>query len=94
MDAQTTVGHSSPELFQAQPGFSDAVNGNIIRSEIEGGVYLRQRLQRPRHPHLFAGSTERDATTPVEPVRARKQAPLSPQGSPVEFRGLRIRELP
>ncbi len=44
MDAQTTIGHSSPELFQAQPGFSDAVNGNIIRSEVEGGVYLRNLL--------------------------------------------------
>ena len=28
-------------LFAANPHFSDAVNGNIIRSEIEGGVYLR-----------------------------------------------------
>ena len=28
-------------LFEANPHFSDAVNGNIIRSEIEGGVYLK-----------------------------------------------------
>ena len=36
MDSQ-----SNPDLFKAQPGFADSVNGNIIRSEIEGGVYLR-----------------------------------------------------
>ena len=36
MDSQ-----SNPDLFKAQPGFPDSVNGNIIRSEIEGGVYLR-----------------------------------------------------
>jgi len=32
---------SNPELFRAHPHFSDAVNGNIIRSEIEGGVHLK-----------------------------------------------------
>ena len=30
-----------PQLFEPHPNFSDAVNSNIIQSEIEGGVYLR-----------------------------------------------------
>jgi len=41
MDTQASGGISNPGLFEANPHFSDAVNGNIIRSEIEGGVYLR-----------------------------------------------------
>ena len=32
---------SVPDLFTAHPHWSDRVNDNIIRSEIEGGVYLR-----------------------------------------------------
>jgi hypothetical protein len=39
MDVQTTV--EIPDLFVANPHFSDSVNRNIIGSEIEGGVYLR-----------------------------------------------------
>ena len=39
MDVQTTV--QIPNLFVANPHFSDSVNRNIIGSEIEGGVYLR-----------------------------------------------------
>jgi hypothetical protein len=30
-----------PKMFQPSPHFSDAVNCNIVRSEIEGGVHLR-----------------------------------------------------
>jgi hypothetical protein len=39
MDVQTTF--EVPDLFVANPHFSDSVNRNIIGSEIEGGVYLR-----------------------------------------------------
>jgi len=31
----------APELFNASPNLSDEINHNIIQSEIEGGVYLR-----------------------------------------------------
>jgi hypothetical protein len=41
MDTQASIGISNPVLFEASPHFSDAVNRNIIQSEIEGGVYLR-----------------------------------------------------
>ena len=41
MDTQTLAGRPNPVLFAAHPHFSDSVNRNIIRSEIEGGVYLR-----------------------------------------------------
>ena len=30
----------SPDLFSPHPSLSDAINRNIIRSEVEGGVYL------------------------------------------------------
>jgi hypothetical protein len=33
-----------PDLFVAHRNFSDAVNANIIRSEIEGGVHLRNLM--------------------------------------------------
>lgn len=32
---------SSPSLFEISPNLSDEVNRQIVRSEIEGGVYLR-----------------------------------------------------
>jgi len=41
MDTQTSTGIPQPELFAAHPHFSDSVNSNIVRSEIEGGVYLK-----------------------------------------------------
>ncbi len=31
---------ASPNLFRCHPNFSDEVNGNIVQSEIEGGVFL------------------------------------------------------
>src|ERR1700678_1017305 len=40
MNTQTLAGIPNPVLFVANPHFSDSVNRNIIRSEIEGGVYL------------------------------------------------------
>ena len=41
MDPNTPPGLQDPTLFAAQPYFTDAINSNIIQSEIEGGVYLR-----------------------------------------------------
>jgi hypothetical protein len=41
MDPNTSTGLHDPTLFAAQPYFADSVNHNIIQSEIEGGVYLR-----------------------------------------------------
>jgi hypothetical protein len=37
----TTTQPEIPELYEPSPHLSDAVNHNIIRSEIEGGVHLR-----------------------------------------------------
>jgi hypothetical protein len=39
MDAQATV--EVPALYTPNPHFSDSVNRNIIGSEIQGGVHLR-----------------------------------------------------
>jgi hypothetical protein len=44
MDTRISTGVLDPQLFEPNPHFSDAVNANIIRSEIEGGVYLRDLL--------------------------------------------------
>ncbi len=41
MDTQVSAGISNPSLYVANPHLSDSVNRNIIRSEIEGGVYLK-----------------------------------------------------
>jgi hypothetical protein len=41
MAAKTSIDISDPVLFVAHPHFSDSVNRNIIQSEIEGGVHLR-----------------------------------------------------
>jgi hypothetical protein len=36
----TTAAVPVPKLFMPHPNFSDEVNRNIVRSEVEGGVYL------------------------------------------------------
>src|SRR5271166_776631 len=41
MDSQSLANIPNPTLYVANPNLSDAVNHNIIQSEIEGGVYLR-----------------------------------------------------
>ena len=40
----TSTDSITPVLFEPNPHFSDAVNRNIIQSEIEGGVHLRDLL--------------------------------------------------
>jgi hypothetical protein len=40
MDTHLSGGISKPGLHVANPHLADSVNRNIIRSEIEGGVYL------------------------------------------------------
>ncbi len=37
----TTTAPEIPQLFEPSPHLSDAVNRNIVQSEIEGGVHLR-----------------------------------------------------
>jgi len=41
MDTQTSIGIPEPTLFVENPHLGDSVNRNIVRSEIEGGVHLR-----------------------------------------------------
>lgn len=41
MDTNAATMAPSPALFQPSPYFDDPINGNIIQSEIEGGVDLR-----------------------------------------------------
>jgi hypothetical protein len=44
MDTQVTHSIPDPSLYEVSPYFSDAVNRNIIQSEIEGGVFLNDLL--------------------------------------------------
>ena len=41
-DYGMTTQVEAPTLFAQQPNFSDAINRNLIQSEIEGGVDLRR----------------------------------------------------
>ena len=44
MGTQISAAVPDPDLYEASPHFSDEVNRNIIQSEIEGGVFLRELL--------------------------------------------------
>ena len=41
MDTRTSVDIPEPDLFVPNPHLDDSINQNIIQSEIEGGVHLR-----------------------------------------------------
>jgi hypothetical protein len=38
---ETSANIPLPRIYQPSPHLADAVNGNIVQSEIEGGVHLR-----------------------------------------------------
>ena len=46
-----------PTLFEPHPNFSDVINRNIIQSEIEGGVHLRDLLP-GTVPHARKGASK------------------------------------
>ena len=57
----------APVLFESHPNFSDEINRNIIQSEIEGGVLLRDLplgavLEVQTLNHLYRIVNERDGT--------------------------------
>lgn len=57
----------APTLFESHPNFSDEINHNIIQSEIEGGVLLRDLplgavLEVQTQNHLYRIVNERDGT--------------------------------
>lgn len=41
---KTAADPPQPNLFEPSPNLDDTVNGNIVQSEIEGGVHLRDVL--------------------------------------------------
>lgn len=41
MDTRRTGDAPNPRLTGTHRNFSDAINGNLVRSEIEGGVHMR-----------------------------------------------------
>jgi len=44
MDTQATGSIPDPSLYEVSPYFSDAVNRNIVQSEVEGGVFFKDLL--------------------------------------------------
>ena len=56
-----------PALFEPHPNLSDAINRNIIQSEIEGGVHLRNLpagtvLEVQTQNHVYTIVSDRDGT--------------------------------
>jgi hypothetical protein len=49
-------------MFHSHPNLSDRINGNIIRSEVEGGVYLKDL---PDHSTLEIATRNRSYTLVV-----------------------------
>ena len=65
----------SPTLFESHPNFSDEVNRNIIQSEIEGGVLLRDlplgavlEVQTQNHVYRIVNDREGTAWISGHPV--------------------------
>ncbi|MEP7362664.1 MAG: hypothetical protein ABI972_05365 [Acidobacteriota bacterium] len=40
LEMDTTAGRSGPQLWPVHPNIAPAINHNIVRAEIEGGVHL------------------------------------------------------
>jgi hypothetical protein len=51
MDTRASLEGGGPDMFQTSAHFCDAVNRNVVQSEVEGGVYLRDL--RPGSTLLF-----------------------------------------
>jgi hypothetical protein len=83
---RTSADH--PPLFQPHANLSDAVNGNIVGSEIEGGVHLRDlspgtvleiRTQNRAYIILYQGSDR--AMISGHPVFCPQPVPVTIHGS-------------
>jgi hypothetical protein len=81
-----------PALFQPHANLSDAVNGNIVGSEIEGGVHLRDlspgtvleiRTQNRAYTVLYQGSDHGtdQALISGHPVFCPQPVPVTIHGS-------------
>jgi hypothetical protein len=83
---RTSADHPAP--FQPHENLSDAVNGNIVGSEIEGGVHLRDlppgtvleiRTQNRAYTVLYQGSDR--AMISGHPVFCPQPVPVTIHGS-------------
>lgn len=77
-----------PQFFQPHANLSDAVNGNIVQSEIEGGVHLRDlapgtvlevRTQNRAYTILYKGWDQ--ALISGHPVFCPQPVPVTIHGS-------------
>lgn len=86
-----------PALFEPHPNLSDAINRNIIQSEVEGGVHLRNlpggtvlQVQTQNHLYTIVSQGECEAWISGHPVFCPDPVLVSIHGS--TWGGSMIRE--
>ena len=83
-----TTGIEFPALFRPHPNLSDCVNGNIVQSEVEGGVYLSRlapgtvlRVQTQNHTYTILYQGWDRAIMSGHPVFCPEPVPVTIHGS-------------
>ena len=83
-----TTGVYDPPLFQPHPNLGDRVNGNIVQSEVEGGVYLKNlqpgtvlRVQTLNHAYTILYQGWDQAIISGHPVFCPEPVPVTIHGS-------------
>src|SRR4051812_21510098 len=77
-----------PPLFRPHPNLGDCVNGNIVQSEIEGGVYLKNlipgtvlRVRTQNHAYTILYQGWDQAMISGHPVFCPEPVPVTIHGS-------------
>ena len=86
MYTESTV--STPDLFSTNQHFCDAINRNIVQSEIEGGVYLPNlprgaavEIETRNHTYMLVNCGDNAAMISGHPKYCPKPVKVSIQGS-------------
>jgi len=77
-----------PQLFRPHPNLGDRVNGNIVQSEVEGGVYLKNlapgtilRVETQNHAYTILYQGWDQALISGHPVCCPDPVPVTIHGS-------------
>ncbi len=77
-----------PQMFQPHPNLADRVNGNIVQSEVEGGVHLGSlppgtvlRVETQNHEYTILYQGWDQALISGHPVFCPKPIPVTIHGS-------------
>jgi hypothetical protein len=83
-----TTGIDLPPSFRPHPNLADWVNGNIVQSEIEGGVYLKNlqpgtvlRVETQNHAYIILYQGWDQAMISGHPVFCPEPVPVTIHGS-------------